>query len=265
MFCLPRSHCAAPAALGRLPACRTTMACVQQTVVCYIAGERKGRCSTVNSGMRIVGYVRVSSQEQADSGAGLEAQRAAITEEAQRRGWELVNIYEDAGSSGSTRNGRPGLEQALAAVESVDAAAVIVSKLDRLSRSTKDFADLMDRSQRKGWNLVALDVGVDTTTPQGEFFATVLAGMAQWERRIISQRTKDALAVKKAQGVKLGNPTLGKSPPRVRRRIRAARTRGDSYAKIAAALNRDAVPTSQGGSQWWPASVRAVELAASSA
>ena len=217
----------------------------------------------MNAGMKVVGYVRVSSAEQADSGAGLETQHSAIEAEASRRGWELVRVFEDAGASGKSTNGRPGLHEALRAVEGGQADALIVSKLDRLSRSTKDFAELMDRSQRRGWNLVALDVGVDTTTPQGEFFATVLAGMAQWERRIISQRTKDALAVKKAQGVKLGNPNLGKTPAPVRRRITRARARGDSYARIAAALNRDAVPTSQGGSQWWPASVRVVELASS--
>ena len=212
-------------------------------------------------GLKVCGYVRCSTSEQSDSGLGLEAQRSAIADEAARRGWEVVAVYEDV-ASGRSRNGRPGLERALRAVESSEADALVVSKLDRLSRSTKDFAELMDRSQRKGWSLCAMDVGVDTTTPQGEFFATVLAGMAQWERKVISQRTRDALAIKKAQGVKLGNPKLGKATPRVRRRIERARARGDSYHRIAAKLNADEIPTSQGGREWWAASVRAVLLAA---
>ena len=65
----------------------------------------------------VVGYIRVSTSEQADSGAGLEAQRAAITAEAERRGWEFVHVFEDAGASGKSMNGRAGLQEALEAVE----------------------------------------------------------------------------------------------------------------------------------------------------
>ena len=97
--------------------------------------------------MNVVGYVRVSTAEQADSGAGLEAQRTAIMAEATRRDWQLLTIYEDAGASGKSLN-RPGLADALAAVEDGDASAVIVAKLDRLSRSLLDFAGLMQRELR---------------------------------------------------------------------------------------------------------------------
>jgi hypothetical protein len=77
-------------------------------------------------------------------------------------------------------------------------------ELDRLSRSLVYFAGLMERAQSRKWNLVALDLGVDLSTPAGEFLASVLASAAQGERRIIGQRTKDALAQKKAKGVRLG-------------------------------------------------------------
>ena len=120
---------------------------------------------------RVVGYVRVSTTEQADSGLGLEAQRAAITGEAARRGWDLVATFEDAGRSGTSMRGRDGIAQALRAVEGTIASTLVVAKLDRLSRSLIDFTALMERSRRKGWNLVALDLGVDTTTPAGEVMA----------------------------------------------------------------------------------------------
>jgi DNA invertase Pin-like site-specific DNA recombinase len=83
---------------------------------------------------------------------------------------------------------------ALAAVESGDASAIVVAKLDRLSRSLVDFAFVMARAQVGHWNLVALDLGIDLSTAAGEFMANVMASAAQWERRMIGQRTRDALA-----------------------------------------------------------------------
>jgi DNA invertase Pin-like site-specific DNA recombinase len=208
--------------------------------------------------MRVVGYVRVSTDEQAASGAGLDAQRAAIRAEADRRAWQLVYVFEDAGASGKSLVGRPGLTGALEAVEQGDANALVVSKLDRLSRSLLDFAGLMARAQRRGWSLVALDLGVDTTTPQGEMMASVMATFAQFERRLIGQRTRDALAVKRAQGVQLGRPRSLPAP--VRRRIIRERERGATYAAIADRLNADGVATAQGGRAWHPATVRKVVL-----
>lgn len=151
--------------------------------------------------MRVVGYVRVSTSEQADSGLGMEAQRQAIEQEAARRGWEIVDVFVDAGASGKSLNGRTGLADALEAVESDRAEALVVSKLDRLSRSLGDFTKLMERSWRKRWAMVAIDLGVDTTTPAGEMIANSVANFSQFERRLIGQRTKDALAVKRQQGV----------------------------------------------------------------
>jgi DNA invertase Pin-like site-specific DNA recombinase len=145
----------------------------------------------------VLGYVRVSTGEQADSGAGLEAQRMAIRLACEQRGWELVGMVEDAGFSAATL-ARPGITQAFDLVESGGASVLVVAKLDRLSRSLLDFAAVMERSRRKRWALVALDLGVDTTTPQGEMMANILATFAQFERRLISQRTKDALAIKTA-------------------------------------------------------------------
>jgi DNA invertase Pin-like site-specific DNA recombinase len=132
---------------------------------------------------------------------------------------------------------------------------VVVAKLDRLSRSLVDFAGLLERAQKEDWNVVALDLGVDLSTPSGEFLASVLASAAQWERRIIGQRTKDALAVRKAQGVKLGRPRS--IPADLRRRISRLHKQGASLTAIAAQLNEEGVPTSRGGRCWYPSTVRA--------
>lgn len=200
----------------------------------------------------MVGYVRVSTEEQADSGAGLAAQRSAIAAEVTRRGWQLVEIHQDAAASGKSLSGRPGLQAALAAVEGGEADALVVAKLDRLSRSLLDFSAVMERSRRRGWALVALDLGVDTTTPSGEMMANVLAVFAQFERRLIGQRTKDALAQKRAAGVRLGRPpTVGDATVA---RILGLRRSGVTYAGIADRLATEGVPAGHGG-RWHAATV----------
>jgi DNA invertase Pin-like site-specific DNA recombinase len=206
--------------------------------------------------MRIVGYARVSTAEQGQSGLGLQAQRDRIVEEAARRGWELAEVLVDDGYSAKSLD-RPAIRQALDMLRTHQADALVVSRLDRLSRSLFDFAGLMERSRREGWQLVALDLGVDTSTPSGEMLAGVLATFAQYERRLIGQRTRDALAVKRAQGHRLGRPVA--LPGDLRRRIVRLRTRhGWSLPRIAARLNAEGVATAQGGRAWHPGTVAAV-------
>jgi len=205
--------------------------------------------------MHVLGYVRVSTDEQAMSGAGLAAQRKAIARECERRGWELVETIEDRGYSASDLK-RPGIQAALEALERGGADALIVAKLDRLSRSMLDFTALMARAQKQSWALVALDCAVDTTTPAGEAMANVIATFAQFERRLIGQRTKDALAAKRAAGTRLGRPPA--VPTSVVRRIERQRRAGKSLAAIAESLNAAKVATAHGGRRWWPATVRAI-------
>ncbi|WP_222864493.1 recombinase family protein [Micromonospora sp. WP24] len=204
----------------------------------------------------VVAYLRVSTDEQAESGAGLMAQRTTIEAEADRRGWIIVAWKEDKGASGKSLGGRPALAEALELVESHQATTLVVAKLDRLSRSLVDFAGVMDRARAKRWNLIALDLGIDLTTPAGEFLASVMASAAQWERRIIGQRTREGLAAKKAAGVRLGRPVA--LPDEVRSRIRDEASNGASLAAIARGLNAGAVPTAQGGKKWYPSTVKAV-------
>jgi DNA invertase Pin-like site-specific DNA recombinase len=200
----------------------------------------------------VIGYVRVSTEEQADSRAGLQAQRAAILAEAERRGWRHIEFIEDAGYSGKDLK-RPGIVEALEALRRRDARTLVVAKLDRLSRSLLDFSGLMTRATKEHWALVALDLGVDTTTPQGEMMANVLATFAQFERRLIGERTRDALAAKREAGVVLGRRRV--MPEEIRRRILAERAAGRSTPAIAAGLNADGVPTVHGGRQWYPSTV----------
>ena len=106
-----------------------------------------------------------------------------------------------------------------------------------------------------GYNVVALDLSVDLSTPHGELL-DVMASAAQWERGIIGERTREALAVKRAQGVRVGRPLV--LDPAVAARIRGERSQGRSYGAIAGALNREAMPTAHGGRCWYPATVRGV-------
>lgn len=208
----------------------------------------------VKNGGKVVGYIRVSTREQGDSGLGMAAQRAVIESDCARRGWILEHIYEDVASGKDTN--RPQLHHALGAVESGLAGGLVVAKLDRLSRSLVDFAGLLQRSTQQGWGLIVLDLGVDTSTPSGRLVANVMASVAQWEREQISGRTKDALAERRAQGGPLGRPS-GISDDLARRILRE-RAAGASLGAIARALNADGVPTAQGGVRWYPSTVRNV-------
>lgn len=204
----------------------------------------------------VVAYLRVSTEEQAVSGAGLAAQRATIEAEAQRRGWTIAGYYSDEGISGKAIANRPQLAQAIAAVESGEAGALVVAKLDRLSRSVADASNLLDRASRGGWRIFSADLAIDTTTPAGEAAASMMIVFSQLERRLISQRTKDALAVKRAQGVRLGRPSV--LAAEVVARIVRERAEGRGLRVIAEGLTADGVPTARGKAKWSTSSVQSV-------
>lgn len=201
--------------------------------------------------MRVAAYIRVSTEEQSQSGAGLEAQRAAILAEVERRGWQLVETFEDRGFSARDLK-RPGIKAALDALGRGDASALVVAKLDRLSRSMIDFTGIMATATKESWALVALDC-VDTTTPQGEAMANVLATFAQFERRLIGQRTREALAAKRDAGVRLGRPSSIR--PELASRIVDLRASGLTLREIAERLNEEGEATPRGGSEWRPSSI----------
>lgn len=205
----------------------------------------------MTSGGKVIGYTRVSTQEQGEHGVGLDAQEAAIRAEVERRGWVLDRIERDVSSGGSIRK-RPGLAAARSSCRRGEADGIIVAKLDRLTRSLLDFAAIITEAQEQDYEVVVLDQGFDLATPNGRAMAGMLAVFAQWERELISQRTRDALAVKRSQGVVLGRPPVVSEE--VRGRILELREQGESLSAIARTLNEEGVPGGHGG-KWWPATV----------
>jgi DNA invertase Pin-like site-specific DNA recombinase len=208
--------------------------------------------------MVAIGYLRVSTDGQAESGAGMAAQRNTIVTECQHRGLPLLELAEDAGLSAKTLD-RPALAGALARLEAGEAAVLVVAKLDRLARSVADFANLVRLAERQGWAVLACDLGVDMTTPTGGLLANVTASVAEWERKIIGTRTREALAARKAAGVRLGRPR--QLDPAVADRIRAERASGATFQAIADGLNAEGITTPT-ARPWSPTLVRKVALQA---
>jgi DNA invertase Pin-like site-specific DNA recombinase len=204
--------------------------------------------------VRVHGYGRVSTSEQGVSGLGLDAQRHAVVQAAEQRGWGPVCWHQDT-ASGASLQQRPALAALLDRLDR-DGGTLVVAKLDRLSRSVSDLAQLLARAQQRGWTLVLLDTGVDTTTPAGGLVAHVVAATAQYERELIAARTRDALAQARARGVRLGRPVL--LPDAVRTRIADDRAAGLSLRQIADQLTDEQVPTAQGGARWHASTVAAV-------
>ena len=204
---------------------------------------------------KVIGYLRVSTEEQAVSGLGLADQKAVIEAEALRRNWNDLDFMVDKGFSAKNLS-RPSIATALDELKRGDASVLVVSKLDRLSRSLLDFASLMEKAKREGWEIVVLDIAIDTTQPSGQLMANVMAAFAEYERQLIGSRTSAALQQKKAQGIRLGRPrTLSDE---LTERVVSARASGQTLQRIADELNVDAVPTARGGARWYASTVSAV-------
>ncbi|WP_375476986.1 recombinase family protein [uncultured Jatrophihabitans sp.] len=208
-------------------------------------------------------YIRVSTADQVDEGASLATQTATLLAEAERRGWD-VEIVADEGLSGATIAKRPQLTLALDRLDRGEADVLLAQRVDRLSRSVADFAQLMDRAKRKRWQLVALDLGVDTSTPAGDLMANVLASVAQYERKIISQRTREVMTQRKREGWPNGSPgPTSKLSTRTERLIVGMADEGWSLRKIADELNKRNVPTATGKiGAWYASTVRQILIRA---
>lgn len=153
----------------------------------------------------VYAYLRVSTDEQGDSGLGLEAQRRTLTDWFTRDlAGDRLRWIEEVASAKDVEH-RPELCNVLGLLRPGD--TIAVSKMDRLTRSVVDFGQLLEAAKDGGWYIVGLDLGVDTSTPTGELIANIMVSVSQWERRIIGQRTKEALAERRAAGQTLGRPT----------------------------------------------------------
>lgn len=231
------------------------------------------KTSTTAARTRVVGYVRVSTDGQADNGVSLDAQKAKLEAYAVAMDLDLVCIEVD-GLSAKTL-ARPGVTRALAMLEAGAADGLLVTKLDRLTRSVRDLGDLVERYFSERFSLLSLSDSIDTRTAGGRLVLNVLASVSQWEREAGGERTKDALAHLRSDGVKLGGPALGwrhaeatdENGRRVLEtidtendtvnRIVSLRSTGASLRAIVATLESEGRTTKRGG-RWAAETVRKV-------
>lgn len=198
-------------------------------------------------------YLRVSTDEQADSGLGIGAQGRALRD---RYATELASNklrFSQEAASAKDLERRPVLCELLGQIEPGDTLAV--AKLDRLTRSVVDFGQLVEAAKDGGWYIVALDLGVDTSTPTGGLVANIMVSVAQWEREIIGERTRLALAEARENGQTLGRPV--EVSDLAVQTIRALRGEGFGFRWIARKLNEDRVPAPR-GECWYPSTVKRI-------
>lgn len=208
--------------------------------------------------MRVVGYIRVSTEQQADEGVSLAAQEAQLRAYCATYGHELISIEADAASASSLE--RDGLTRALELLKPGKADALVVCKLDRLSRSVRDLDALLSRYFAGGrYSLISVAEHVDTSSAAGRMVLNMLMSVSQWEREAISERTRAALQHKKARGQRVGQIPYGwqlgadgvrlerhEGEQRIIELIGELRAGGMSLRGIVDALNSHSEPAARG-------------------
>jgi DNA invertase Pin-like site-specific DNA recombinase len=207
-----------------------------------------------------VAYLRVSSGEQAERGASLEAQEQRIGTVCAERDWILDGLFREARSARADRL-RPELERAMIRARELQG-ALIVARLDRAFRSALDFHTACARAHRERWALVCLHPTVDMTSAEGRMFGGIAAVIAEYESELISMRTRDAIAERRRRGVYRGGARLVQcSPydgPGVRRIVALAKRHPElSLRGIAKRLELEGVPAPR-GERWHHQSVAGV-------
>jgi site-specific DNA recombinase len=155
--------------------------------------------------LKVICYARVSTEEQAEEGVSLQAQTARMKAYAELYALEIVDVIEDAGVSAKTLD-RPGLKAALARLKRGEVAGLLIAKIDRLSRTVADWNYLIGEyfDEKAGKQLFSVGDQIDTRTAAGRLVLNVLMSVSQWEREVISERTKEAFKYMKSKGHKLG-------------------------------------------------------------
>ncbi len=216
--------------------------------------------------MKAVGYCRVSSLDQTN-GTSLESQKAQIEAYASMKGLELLDVLVDPGVSGSIPlSERPAGRELVKKLESGQAQAVIMCKLDRGFRSASDCLTTVEYWKEKGISLHILNLGgttIDTGSPTGKFFLTVMAGAAELERNLIRERCIEGRRARKAEGKRIGEVPFGFRVEKdgktlttdyreqsVIQFIKNLAAKGRSYRAIADELNRRKIPTKKHG-KWY--------------
>jgi site-specific DNA recombinase len=211
-----------------------------------------------------IGYIRVSTEQQANEGVSLDAQRAKIEAWCTHNGYELAHVYVDAGISGKSMDKRPGLQDALKSLKK--GMALVSYSLSRLARSTKDAISIGETVAKRKADMVSLSEQIDTTTAAGRMMFQMLAVLAEFERNLTAERNTSALQHKKATAQKYTNITpngfeaiQGRlvqvlAETEVVAEIQAARSSGNTLQSIADNLNGRGIPTKT-GKQWAPATI----------
>jgi DNA invertase Pin-like site-specific DNA recombinase len=210
---------------------------------------------------RVVGYIRVSTAQQADGGVSLDTQAAKIRAMAVVQGASLLDIIVDAGESAKSLN-RSGMTRLLNLVDARSIDTVIIAKLDRLTRSVADLADLLKRFERRGVSLISVADSLDTKSAAGRLVLNIMVSVSQWEREAIGERTRDALHHKRALGLRAGNLPYGYTlaadgatliadtgEQEVLGAVRRLRGDGYSLRRVAARLNEEGRRT-RAGTPW---------------
>jgi DNA invertase Pin-like site-specific DNA recombinase len=218
---------------------------------------------------RVYGYVRVSTNEQATTGHSLAVQRTKLEAYATATDRTLYDVIVDDGYSAKSL-ARPGLQKILDEVRKGKVAAIIVVKLDRLTRSVRDLDTLLTLCRQKDVDLVSIGESLDTSSAAGRMVLNIMTSVAQWEREAISERTVAVLSQRRTErrvysahvpmGYRRSGDELVVDPHMmdVVTNMQQMRTNGHSLLSIAQWLNETNVPTQQGGTKWRPNSVRAV-------
>jgi len=211
-----------------------------------------------------IGYIRVSTEKQANEGVSLEAQEAKIVTWCKANGYELVRVYVDAGISGKRMDTRKELLAALASLKK--GMALVSYSLSRLARSTKDALAIGEAVAKKKADMVSLTEQIDTTTAAGKMMFQMLSVLAEFERNLVAERTTNALQHKKRTGQKYTNQTpygfeaiegrlvQVQQEAEIVAEIQASRTGGNTLQFIADSLNTRGIPTKT-GKQWAPATI----------
>ena len=222
--------------------------------------------------MRVIGYIRVSTAEQARDGVSLDTQRKKIEGYAALYDLQLLEVLVDAGASAKTLK-RPELQRALRLLKENVAEGLVIAKLDRLSRSVKDWNTLIEEffGDRRGKELFSVGDSIDTRTAAGRLVLNVLMAVAQWEREAIAERTRDALAHKVANGERCGKIRFGfdlgsdgrtleenSGEQVVIRFMQGLRANGQTFRQIALELTLQEMRTKEGKAVWTHTAVRRI-------
>ncbi|MCK5019838.1 MAG: recombinase family protein, partial [Candidatus Peribacteraceae bacterium] len=203
---------------------------------------------------KVIGYVRVSTEEQKKKGLSIDHQKEKIKLYAALNDLKLVDTIVDAGVSAKNLNGRPGIKRIIQLARKKEIDGVVVYKLDRLFRSSKDAHNTCHMFKKQGVAFHSVTEQIDTESPLGQFFFSIMSACAELERNLVSQRTSDVLKSRREAGKVYNHAPYGfnkdgedlklnKEEMKVVQRIYNLHLSGESYAAIAIILNDEKIPT----------------------